>query len=92
MSQYAGQDKWQAEIRCQEQLEFGKDRVIFHLKTSFPNTGMPLPPCKPVQSMCSINSQMNTQELDFYLKQFNALILDSKLPWQASRLTMALKA
>ena len=30
--------------------------------------------------------------VDFYLKQFNALTLDSKLPWQASRLTMALKA
>ena len=72
--------------------EFGKDRVIFHLRTSFPNTGMPLSPCKPVQSMCSINSQMSTEELDFYLKQFNALTLDSRKPWQVPRLIVALKA
>ena len=54
---------------------------MFHLRTSFPNTGMLLSPCKPVQSMCSTNSQMNIQELDFYLKQFNALILNSREPW-----------
>ena len=67
--QYAGQDKWEAEIKHQEQLlhtRVWKGQSNFPLKTSFPNTGMPLSPCKPVQSICSINSQMNTQELDFY--------------------------
>ena len=72
--------------------EFGKGKVISHLRTLFQNTGMPMSPCKPVQSMCNIKSQMNIHELDFYWKQFNALILDAKLLWQASRLTMALKA
>ena len=53
--------------------EFGKGRVIFHLRTLFPNTGMLLSPCKSVQSMCSTNTKMNIQELDSYLKPFNAL-------------------
>ena len=47
-------------------------------------------PCKPVLNMCSTNSQINIQGLDSCLRQFNALIQDSKLPWQASRLTVAL--
>ena len=94
-SQYAGKDKWEAEIKCQEQLlhtRVWKGQSNSHLRNSFHNIEMPVSPCKPVQNMCNINSQMNIQELDFCLKQFNALTLDSKLPWQASRLTMALKA
>ena len=81
-SQYAGQGKWEAETKCKEQLlhtRVWKGQSHFSLEY------------KPVQSMCSINSQMNTQ-VDFYLKQFNALILDSKLPWEVSKVTMALKA
>ena len=55
-SQYAGKDKWEAEIKRQEQLlhtRFGKGRVIFHLRTSFPNIEMHMSPCKPVLNMCS---------------------------------------
>ena len=42
-------------------------------------------------NMCSTNSQMNIQGLDSCLRRFNALIQDFKLPWQASKLTMALE-
>ena len=70
--------------------EFGRGRAISHLKTSFHNIEMPMSPCKPVLNMCSTNSQINIQGLDSCLRRFNALIQDSKLPWQASRLTMAL--
>ena len=72
--------------------EFGRGRAISHLRTSFHNIEMPMSPCKPVLNMCSINSQMNIPGLDFCLRRFNALIQDSKLPWQAIRLIMALKA
>ena len=92
-SQYAGKDKWEAEIKHQEQLlhtRIWKGQSNFSLD-SFHNIEMPVSPCKPVLNMCSTNSQMNIQGLDSCLRQFNALIQDSKLPWQASRLTMALK-
>ena len=55
---------------------------MFHLRNLFPYTGMLLSPCKPVQSMCSTNCQMNIKEFDSYLKQFNDLTLDSSKPWQ----------
>ena len=81
-SQYAGQDKWEAEIKHQEQLlhtRVWKGQSNFSLENF-------------ISQHRNINSQMNTEELNFYLKQFNALTLNSKLPWQVSRLTMALKA
>ena len=57
-SQYAGQDKWEAEIKCQEQLlhtRVWKGQSNFSLEHFiFPNTGMLLSPCKPVQNMCSM--------------------------------------
>ena len=93
-SQYAGKDKWEAEINAKNNFYtpgFGRGRAIFHLRTSFPNIEMPMSPCKPVLNMCSINSQMNIQGLDSCSRRFNALMQDFKLPWQASKLTMALK-
>ena len=70
---------------------FGKGRVIFHFRTSFSNIEMPMSPFTPVLNMCSTNSQMNIQELDSCWRRFNAPIQDFKLPWQVSKLTMALK-
>ena len=94
-SQYAGKDKGKLRSNAKNNSytpEFGRGRAIFHLRTSFHNIEMPMSPCKPVLNMCSINSQMNIPGLDSCLRRFNALIQDSKLPWQAARLTMALKA
>ena len=93
-SQYAGKDKWEAEIKRQEQLlhtRIWKGQSNFSLETSFPNIEMPMSPCKPVLNLCSSNSQMNIQGLDSCSRRFNALMQDFKLPWQASKLTMALK-
>ena len=70
---------------------FGRGRAIFHLRTSFPNIEMHMSPFQPVLNMCSIISQMNIQGLDSCLRRFNALIQGFKLPWQASKLTMAMK-
>ena len=93
-SQYAGKDKWEAEIKRQEQLlhtRIWKGQSNFHLRTSFPNIEIPMSPCKPVLNMCSINSQMYIQGLDSCSRRFNALMQDFKLPCLASKLTMALK-
>ena len=93
-SQYAGKDKWEAEIKCQEQLlhtRIWKGQSNFSLENFISQHRMPMSPCKPVLNMCSTNSQTNIQGLDSCLRRFNALIQDFKLPWQASKLTMALK-
>ena len=70
-SQYAGKDKWEAEIKHQEQLlhtRIWKGQSNFSLRTSFHNIELPMSPCKPGLNMCSINSQMNITGLDSCLR------------------------
>ena len=93
-SQYAGKDKWEAEIKCQEQLlhtRIWKGQSNFSLENFISQHRNAYVSMQPVLNMCSTNSQMNIPGLDSCSRRFNALMQDFKLPWQASKLTMALK-
>ena len=65
-SQYTGRDKWESEIRRQDDLltyytiGCGRDNPASHLRGSSHNIRTPSYQCNNVSNMCHSNFQMNT--------------------------------
>ena len=84
-NQYAGNDKWEAEVHKQDDLLHTcawKGQSNFPLEgASFPNTAMHLYQCNSVLSTLHTSFQMSTPELGIYWKGSSVPILVYKLPW-----------
>ena len=93
-SQYAGKDKWEAEIKRQEQLlhtRIWKGQSNFSLENFISQHRNAYVSMQASAEHVQYQLQMNIQGLDSCSRRFNALMQDFKLPWQASKLIMALK-
>ena len=92
-SQYAGKDKWEAEIKHQEQLlhtRVCKGQSNFSLENFISQHRNAYVYMQASAEHVQYQLPNEHSRVGFCLRQFNAMILDSKLPCQASRLTMAL--